>query len=330
VNAGSKPDATTPVALPDNLVSVHPNEAGVVPILVYHRFGRVRVNDYGMDPYPADMFRDDLDWLYHHNYYPIALGDFARGKIDCPAGKSPVIITFDDSWYSQFWIDDDGSTNPDCAVAILEAFHKEHSDWPLRATFFVIAGSTDVSCPFYQPEYVERKLQYLVKDGFEIGNHTRLHLHMNTLDDDQVQAEIASCTAALHKSLPNYPVTTFALPYGDYPKNVALVASGQSDGQKYHHVCAVAFHVYKPALSPIDSNFDPYHIDRIAAGTDPHQLQWWLDYLEKHPSEKYVSDGDPSTFTIPSTELSNIDPARVAAFGRHLRLYNPTANRKTK
>ena len=33
----------------------------------------------------------------------------------------------------------------------------------------------------------------------------------------------------------------------------------------------------------------------------------YLEYFEKNPGKKYISDGNPDTITIPESEIDNID-----------------------
>ena len=56
---------------------------------------------------------------------------------------SPVILTFDDALRGQFNYTADGKIDPDCAVGILDDFHAQHPDWPLKGTFFVLTDCRD-------------------------------------------------------------------------------------------------------------------------------------------------------------------------------------------
>jgi peptidoglycan/xylan/chitin deacetylase (PgdA/CDA1 family) len=301
---------------------IKPNEAGLVPILMYHNITGDKV--FGMK-YPVTMFRHDLEWLYDHNYRPISLTDFVKGKIDCPLGKSPVIITFDDGDKSQFCYTKDGKVDPNCAVAIMDKFHEDHPDWPTRATFFLIVGAPNLPPPFYQKKSAKEKLDYLAKQGYDIGNHTVHHPRMNHLSDSEATAEIAGCVAGIHKYLPGYDVVTLALPYGLFPKNPKVLASGEVHGQAYHNLCAMAAG-WAPAPSPIDKSFHPYTLERIGAGLKPYESHWWFDYLEAHKNRKFVSDGDAATFTVPESYVAKVDKKRVAELGLELRTYGAPAH----
>src|SRR5580704_16050271 len=75
--------------LPVDLTKVQPNEAGLVPVIMFHNIKGSVLNPAKLI-YPVQMFRQDIQWLYDHNYRPISLTQFVQGKIDCPAGMTPV------------------------------------------------------------------------------------------------------------------------------------------------------------------------------------------------------------------------------------------------
>ncbi len=325
-------------SVPLDLTKVQPNEAGQVPILEYHNL--IASEKFGGYEYPAADFRHDMEWLYAHRYRPIALADYAQGKIDCPAGMSPVIITFDDALVGQFSETAPGKVSPNCAVGILEDMHARHPDWPLKATFFVLTDEDPKEPkPFTVPHgsslpdqnaFAQEKMTHLVQDGFEIGNHTLHHYAgMQRMGDAEVEQEFAGGFAGIHHYLPGYNIQTLALPYGVYPRSRKLVISGQSGGVRYHHVCAMEAGWY-PAPSPLSKKFKPYRIPRIIPGdarTKPGSLntiRYWLAYLEAHPADKFVSDGDPNTFTVAVSQAVSLDQARLRKEGLRLRTYTGT------
>lgn len=99
-------------------------------VLEYHRVGG--------DPYFApewtistEEFRAELEYLYQNGYYPVNFRDLLEGNLDVPAGKTPVILTFDDSSDTQFtMIERNGELVPDPAgaVGVLTDFHRQHKD----------------------------------------------------------------------------------------------------------------------------------------------------------------------------------------------------------
>ena len=315
--AASTSDEPKATPAPLDVDKVKPNEAGVVPILMYHN---LMGNKVIAMKYPVSMFKNDLQWLYDHKYRPISLTQYVQGKIDCPAGMSPVILTFDDGDRSQFNYLSNGKIDPNCAVAIMDKFHEDHPDWPTRATFFIIAGTTNLPAPFYQRKYTKKKLEYLVKQGYDVGNHTVHHPFMSKLSEDAAMSEIAGCAASLEKDLPGYDVNTLALPYGVFPRNHDILHAGSYDGKDYSNVCAMAAG-WQPAPSPIDKNFHRYELDRIQAGTRSFESRYWLNWLESHKAHKFISDGDPDVWTVPASYSSKIDKTKVASLGVTVKTY---------
>ena len=149
------------------------------------------------------------------------------------------------------------------------------------------------------------------------------------MGDGEVQAEFAGGIAGIHRYLPDYKVLTLALPYGVYPRNKRLVVSGQSGGTAYHHLCAMDAGWY-PAPSPLSKHFKPYRIPRIIPGdehTKPgglNTIRYWLAYLETHKDEKFVSDGDPKTYTVNAVAAAELNGTRLREEGFHLRTYAGT------
>ena len=69
------------------------------------------------------------------------------------------------------------------------------------------------------------------------------------------------------------------------------------------------------SLSPYAKKFDRGAIQRIQSNGKKGECrkwcsQYWLEWLNKHPGERYVSDGDPGRISIPGKLRGNIDPKR--------------------
>ncbi len=291
------------------LASIHPNEAGVIPILEYHHI------DNGRTTYSrtAAKFQGDLERLYRENYRPISLKDYLDNRIDAPAGMTPVIFTFDDAIESQFRYLPDGKVDPKCAVGMLQSFHAQHPDWPLKGTFFILPESA-----FGQPALRKKKLAELLALGFELGNHTINHPRLKDLSDEQVQHEIGGCAKELHDLAPTAHVDVIALPFGIAPRNRKLLAEGEFDGVRYTNRAAMLVGA-EPAPSPVSKKFKPMKIPRIQAFDGPWYTSYWLDILAKHPKRRYISDGDPQVISVPKSLSGMVDQNRLN--GATLRLY---------
>src|SRR5207244_1200805 len=144
-----------------------PNELGRVMILEYHKI------DYPEERWTRtpENFRRDLETLYTRGYRLLALNDLLDGRINVPAGTTPVVLTFDDSSPGQFrYVARDGQLeiDPKSGIGVLEAFIRERPDFGRAATFYVLPGASRPNKLFNQDEYAGKKLQFLVAHGYEL------------------------------------------------------------------------------------------------------------------------------------------------------------------
>jgi hypothetical protein len=68
------------------------------------------------------------------------------------------------------------------------------------------------------------------------------------------------------------------------------------------------------APSPFSRTFDAMRLPRIQAVD--RDLGYWLSYFEKNPSERFVSDGDATTITIPSSKRDKLKPSSLKVVER--------------
>ena len=285
-----------------------PNELGRIPILEYHLLGDSDTRWH----VERNHFRRDLERLYASGYRPVTVSEVIDRKIDLPAGLSPVVFTFDDAGPSQFsYIDHNGTLeiDPNSAVGIWTAFHKEHPDWRNKATFCVLSGGAaghsffgDKGIEGQKSEWRFRKMKFLAEQGFELCGHTLWHANLGKYSDAVVQEQIARGTLAIDSAVPGYRVRTFALPLGVWPKNRALAVSGEwknpHGGKTTHYAFDAVLEVSGgPVRSPYDPAFDPRRLTRIEIFAS--SLERALDQLEQSGS-RYVSDGDPATIARPA------------------------------
>jgi peptidoglycan/xylan/chitin deacetylase (PgdA/CDA1 family) len=296
------------LAVPAWAGGLPPNELGRVMILEYHKIDHPEER-WTRTP---DNFRKDLRNLYDRGYRLVALNDLLDGRIALPAGTTPVVLTFDDSSPGQFrYIERNGGLviDPDCAVGILEAFASERPDFGRAATFFVLPGASRPNRLFDQPLLEGKKLQFLASRGYEIGNHTLWHANLGKYPEDVVRTQIAQAQEWIQRHVPDYRIRTIALPHGVYPKQVDWAMRGTVKGTAYRHD-AVLMVAGGAAPSPFATSFDPVHLPRIQAVE--RDLAQWLQYFERNPSERFVSDGDPSVVTIPKSHRSRLRTALPA------------------
>lgn len=281
---------------PIDLEKIRPNEAGRIMVIMYHSLGD-KESQFVSTP---EIFRKDLEKLNSLGYVSVSLSDYVNNSMDIPAGKSPVVLTFDDGHSSNFTVEEkDGEINidPNSAVGIMDEFYEKNPEFGKEATFF-LNGNT----PFGQEEYVDFKLNYLVENGYDIGNHTYNHENLTNISSLKLQKTLGSNKNKIESYLVDYEVNTLALPFGSRPKNEQIeefVYEGSFEGEEYKHI-AVLNVGWNPARSPIHKNFNYKSINRVQAGSMKQQLVYWIDYLEKRQDQKYVSDGDINKITIPN------------------------------
>ena len=299
--------ATGGAMTPEKARALHANEMGEIPVLMYHLISHTN-SQFNRTP---DEFRNDIADLMADGYYPVNVRDMASGNLDVPAGKSPVVITFDDSSEGQYRILPDGSLDPNCAVAIMNQA-ADGEGWARRASFFPLI---DVTPPghdiFGQPDLQQKKLRDLVAWGYEVGSHTVTHLNLKKASTKEATKQLEQSQATLESMIgADYQVTSLALPFGEYPANDAILAGGTYQGHAYRYTAALK-EAGGPAFSPFSSKFQALHINRIQV--TGNTLKSVLALLDKHPDLRYVSDGDPTTISAP-LDL----PAQLGTLGSDL------------
>ncbi len=335
------PKPVEPTKVSEEVIQKHkPNEAGAIMVIMYHRIlADQKDSDLNRRP---ETFRQDLETLRKKNYYPVNAIDLANNTMDVPAGKTPVVITFDDALPSQFRvIERDGKPkiDPDCAVGIMEDFNKKYPDWPMRATFFVLPKEGRNAEPFGQAEYLTSKFDYLVNKGYEVANHTSTHTSMRRMAHDKIQWELANAKKGVQQINAKAEMATLALPYGQIPRDEAakkLLVSGSSGGTSYENK-AVFLAAWRPVMSPITKPdkkfaqggsialFTPGELERVTPNATqpntPGTLEYWLKYFDKSPSLRYISDGDVKFAAVPEALKDSVDEARAQKQGVKVQFY---------
>lgn len=193
------------------------------PVLEYHLIG---TQESRWTRTPQNL-RGDIEWLYKNNYYPANLKDILNSFKDVPKGKTPIVLTFDDSSTGQFRYLPNHQVDPDSAVGIIKTFHDKHgNDWPMRATFFVlIETNSDDRNIFGQPEHPEykaEKLKQLASWGMEIGSHTYSHERLDKLSDEKAKKTLERSVKTLSE-FSSSEIVSLGLPLGMKPKNMSLL-----------------------------------------------------------------------------------------------------------
>ncbi|MBQ9314769.1 MAG: polysaccharide deacetylase family protein [Clostridia bacterium] len=262
------------------------NESGKIIIAMYHKFSEVETDEFCRS---FDNFKKDLEYLYALGYRTISLNDYLNNNIKVPIGCTPIILTFDDGSNGQFNLIKSGDklvANPNSAVGIMEKFYEEHPDFGLNGTFYI--NGTNI---FTGEGTVKERLDYLINEGFEIGNHTNTHVNFSKASIEEIQKEIGIVNNMV-KSLTGYQMNSLALPYGINSKNnKEYIHKGSCDSVEYENKIILLVGA-EPASSPNSENVNLLSLPRVRASGGNKRidfdLYYWLEKMEETPSMKYV------------------------------------------
>ncbi|MDQ3778301.1 MAG: polysaccharide deacetylase family protein, partial [Actinomycetota bacterium] len=307
VSAASRPVDAAPAARPTDpgaakAAAVRANELGEVPVLMYHQIRPDGGGEYDLTP---AEFRAELERLWREGYRPLRAIDLVTGNIDVPAGKSPVVLTFDDSTKEQLALGADGEVKPETAVGIMLDFARAHPGFELAGTFY---PNRD---PFAGVAEGSALLRWLSRHGFELGNHTKDHIPLNQMSSAEARRQLVLGQEVITRAVPDASVRTVALPLGGWPSPRSIAWRGTWGGRSYAHD-GVFLVGAEPARSPFARAFDPHAIPRIRTtpegSPDPeYGSSWWLDQLSRG-GRRYVSDGDPNTIAFPRRLEAKLAP----------------------
>lgn len=308
INIGDKLDLVVSLGKldKDKFKSDGINELGKVPIMMYHGIKNMKNSETAYtggnvdrDGYTrtSEAFRSDLELYYSKGYRMIKLSDYINGKIDVEYGKSPIILTFDDGNENNIKVtglDNDGNIiiDPNSAVGILEEYKKKYPDYNVTAIFFV------TNALFNQPEYNEKILNWLVDNGYEVGNHTKGHDNFTKITTDKTQEVVGYMYNKLEGIIGNKYSKIVALPFGSpYNKNhdnYKYIINGSYNEKEYETDAALRVG-WEPEVSPFHKDFDKTFLKRCRAydnnGVD-FDIGMTLRILDKN---RYISDGNIDT-----------------------------------
>ncbi len=301
------------------------NELGRIPVMMYHGIidkkseetsytgGNVDKDGYQRT---YEAFINDLEFYYKSGYRMIRLADYVNGKIDCELGKSPIVLTFDDGLSNNIKVtglDENGEIiiDPHSAVGILESFKKKYPDFKVTATFFLNGGL------FNQKEYNDKIIDWMIKNGYDIGNHTYSHADLTTTSEEGTIKEVGKMYKLLKTKTDKF-VNIVALPYGTPYKsthaNFKHVLSGTYEGETYETICTLRVG-WESDYSPFYKDFNPQFVKRIRAydndGND-FDITYNFKYLE---TRRYISDGNPNTIVVKNENVEKIGETNLKIIG---------------
>lgn len=278
------------------------NELGVIPVLMHHRLVDKVESEFDMTP---SWFAAELERLHRERYYPVTMLQVARGDLGhVPAGRSPVVLTFDDSSVGQLHYTAGGDIAPDSAVGMLLDFARRHDGFPAVASFYLNKDPFGLGDP-------HRALGDLVRHGFEVGNHTFDHVPLQ-VPPAKVQQQLGELAAMVTRAVPGVAPRTMALPLGVEPSHPQLVLAGAWRGTTYRNE-AVLLVGAEPAHSPFHRQWSAAHVPRVRSssyqgGKGEFLMPWWLDRIARGDITRYVSAGNPGHVTVPKKYADHVAP----------------------
>jgi peptidoglycan/xylan/chitin deacetylase (PgdA/CDA1 family) len=275
------------------------NEIGQVMVIMYHNLAETP----GLYATTPAMFKEDLIRLHTSGYRLINMSDLINNTIDIPLGTTPVVLTFDDGAKSNFYYDENGEIAKDSVIGIFNEVKTMYDDFIPKGVFYLYG-----SVPFRQPAFIEKKLNYLVENGYEIGNHSYDHEKLNELSIKQIEKAIGKQAQFLESFVKDYEVKHISIPYGLRPGDdkIDWVFSGTYDEIPYRNISAVNVG-WNPVMPYGHQKFNPRSINRITCGFDDFEMHYWLDYFDKNPHKKYISDGDSNSLVVPRELLEQVN-----------------------
>lgn len=284
---------------------MEPYELGKIPVLTYHKIGE-KDTEYSRS---REGFRSDILYLLENGYDFISLKDFINGTFSTPKGKIPILLTFDDSSISQFEVNSNGQISPQSAIGIMNDIKKKYSHFNPKAVFFVNPGAKSPNDLFGQKEFKKWKVDYLLKNGYAIENHTLWHANLKKYSN-KIEEQIAKTQKEITDLASNYKMSTLALPFGIYPKEEdrPRLMKGEYKGIKYNNVLVFDYS-NRLSYSPFHKDFDPMHVRRIQ-GNEAGVKRMFAEL--KKPQIAFISDGNPDTITFPKEKLDLLNAKKFS------------------
>ena len=168
-----------------------------VPIFMYHH---IADSPFGSDFYVSpDNFASEMKLLHDWGYTTITTSMLVQAITQGSAlPPHPIIITFDDSWGSQY-------TN---AFPVMKQYGFT------GVLYTVVAYMNQPSGVDTDPSYLTTdQIKEMAANGWEVGSHTETHQVLIFATDDQIRYEVLQSRKDLEQEL-GLPILTFAYPIG--------------------------------------------------------------------------------------------------------------------
>ena len=241
--------------------------------------------------------------------------DFIDHNIDVPAGKKPMIFSFDDGTSGQFnLIEENGKlvVNPKSAVGIMLKFNEKYPDFGLKGIFYLNMDKENKT--FEGAGTIKDRLEILLSYGFEVGNHAWGHFDFSTAESkQQINEKLGKNEKRLREIIEGVGFYSLALPFGSRPPESLrdAMVTGTFEGVEYNNETIMAVGA-QPSMPSIHVDFNPTYVGRIRAQgkvQEDYDLTFWLPKMTRE--RMYISDGDPDTIVVPEGMESKINMEKL-------------------
>jgi len=170
-----------------------------ITVFCYHSIS----NDSWRYGVSAQSFKEQMNYLLSLGYSSISSNDlfeFVTGKkkITSPS----FVVHFDDGYKD---------------IMTVSEFIKEKN---IKPTVFLLADTKSPNRKELDNAYdflTDKEIKLLIKDGWEIGSHSKSHLYLANREEATLKKEISGSKKALEKRF-KQPIRYFAYPKGGYDK----------------------------------------------------------------------------------------------------------------
>ena len=143
--------------------------------------------------------------------------------------------------------------------------------------------------------------QWLVDNGYDVGNHTTIHPDFTTISTAKSQEVVGKMYQKLDSVLKDKYVKIVALPYGSPYKqsheNYPYILKGNYEGYSYETKSTLRVG-WEPEVSPFNKNFDKTFLKRCRA-YDNNGKEFDITMVFKNlEKNRYISDGDINQIVI--------------------------------
>ena len=277
----------SPTPQPITLNAVVWKENPSIPILNFHRFSHRPQDEETGTLMRLSNFQAIIRRLYDAGYSLISVRDYLDGRIVVPEGRRPLILSVDDAYFANQWsLESEGKPSTLSGIGWLYQFAQDHPDFGFEVAMFANFGDKLYGNVFYGDwwylgDHWEQDFAKALVWGIEHHvvplNHLFQHPDLEVIRNGDILPQIQKNDEYLRdylklanrqdlaETLPN----VIALPYGKWPlydsAKEIIFSYVNPEGKALEAVFEAGYEYFpKMSPSPLDDDFDRFHIPRMA------------------------------------------------------------------